>query len=660
MISHFYLALMVSSGFLLSTVLLGRSATVFSRISYAMPLGLSVYLLCIIFAFAVNAPFWVGITLTGLIGAANCVLVHRMLARDGRTWHHPALHTIGLGLAAFVIMQGAGALFEPALSYDSFAQLIFASALHFPELRVDFLQGLASWGFVLISLHGLAEFFDHQIYVPGLHPLILLGCALLLYENTKLITRNCSARIRHWSGGVITLLWLSTYFTQFNGVYIHNQTISLLFVLAMLGCVSRYYLEAHAEKLLIGFILFALGFALCRMEAPVYLCAFLAGAFVTMRTLPARFSQAVLVIAGLISVWYILLFYGIGQGTEILTPFRVIIVLGGLAAISGLAWLHWFFTTSPLWTWGRFALFPALWAIVLVLCLLDPAAGMQNIRNLSINTTSSFWSYTWYLQFPLLGAMLIGLGLRKNRPELSPALNLWVFYLFFGTAMFVLVFAFGFVRIPYRLGWGDSGNRIATIILPVLLCASVAWCVWLSQKDPTKVKGSPQTGMLYLSCAMVIGAIFLAMLPIVSRYVPSANQATYARVIQADNLYPDFAFEQALDNSCGLDDTYTAARGSGPRTIVLELDRRPSISTISLCFYRKQHFTDFALLSSQNGETWDSLYDTQSPAGNMPTLNGNVWVLDGLKTGPIGFFKLEYRASQGQNRFLLRGLRLLK
>ena len=396
------------------------------------------------------------------------------------------------------------------------------------------------------------------------------------------------------------------------------------------------------------------------MLAPLYLCALLAGTFVTMRSLPTMYAHVVLLICGLISFWYILLFYGIGQGTEILTPFRVIIVLSGLIVIAGLACIHLFYATSVVWIWARRALFPALGVLVLGLSFLDPTSATQNIHSLSTNATSTFWSFTWYLQFALLGVMLMSLALGQGRASASPVVNIWVFHLFLGTAMFALVFAFGFVRIPYRLGWGDSGNRIATIILPILLCASLSWCVVLSQRDPLARTRSSRKGLPLLFGVLCTATIVLALLPIVTRLLPSLNQATYARVIEADSFYPGYEFEQALDNSCKRDSTYTASFGGGPRTIVLELAHRPDISKVSLCFYPKQHFTDFALLFSQDGDVWTKFYDAQSIARQRPIVYGNIWVLDDLDIEDMQFFKLEYRASEGRDRMLLRGLSLLK
>ena len=43
-----------------------------------------------------------------------------------------------------------------------------------------------------------------------------------------------------------------------------------------------------------------------------------------------------------------------------------------------------------------------------------------------------------------------------------------------------------------------------------------------------------------------------------------------------------------------------------------------------------------------------------------PIVYGNIWVLDDLDIEDMQFFKLEYRASEGRDRMLLRGLSLLK
>jgi hypothetical protein len=125
-------------------------------------------------------------------------------------------------------------------------------------------------------------------------------------------------------------------------------------------------------------------------------------------------------------------------------------------------------------------LFPVILIIcVLVVLLLNPATTALNILTIIDNLfiIGHWWSLWWFILIFFIFLGILGPRVKQERN-----------YLYMISAFFVMVIFLGYFRIPYRLNWADSGNRMFVHILPIVLMYLVDRLgVWFEQSK-SKIK----------------------------------------------------------------------------------------------------------------------------------------------------------------------------
>jgi hypothetical protein len=127
------------------------------------------------------------------------------------------------------------------------------------------------------------------------------------------------------------------------------------------------------------------------------------------------------------------------------------------------------------------------------------------------------------------------------------------------------------------------------------------------------------------------------------------------------DLYGRYDFDVALATDST--EFYAAACSSGLRTVELEIVPKQHIRWIDLQEYApNEAWTDFGVRISLDGLYWKSVFEI-SPENpkNFAKRNGPTsWRIEIPANVTVRFIAIDYRASLGQNRLLLRRMSIFK
>ena len=547
-----------------------------------------------------------------------------------------------------------------SLSFDSFYQLAFARTLATVGSLNEHLTAYTSlFGTFMPLQHSAGGLFNgNDAYLYALQPAIgasLLGSFVVLVarmievgsapsgSGLKLTTRAVAWLL----ATLATVLVATSYFVAFQFFYIHNSLPSGAFVFLF---VAAAWLRLHSrEPLWLGFATAALiAFSLLRTESVLF-AVLLAAPIACNPVIPGRERLALAwTLAAASSAWQLVL-YGILEGDSgILSPNKLLMLIAATVGFAA-------FVTAGVLAPGRNGRFAALvgatpslalavlGAAVALTFLVEPNHMRTSAITLATNLDESgHWGVVWWVALPAV----VLVPWRGPARSLGPALLSFV----------LLVHSLAFMRDPYRLGWGDSGNRMMTHVLFALVAfiTASAGSAWLRPK-----RSISQDRRKRLPAATPAFAI-AALLMLASRLVPP-DLAAGASVVSGPTFHDGHGFEVALgDGPAG---AYVAPLAPGPATVVLDLGRNARPRTAVITQYAAElEFTDWSLdvaagdSPPDGADSWTNVFESVDDEIRRDGLN---WVVP-LRTapGPARFVRLRFRAAKGQNRMLLRQLSL--
>lgn len=345
-------------------------------------------------------------------------------------------------------------------SPDSIVLIATGKRLPYVGFSDAVIKELSLRGVFLSVLQSAAEFLGDG-YLYAFQPSLGVSFLLVFFFLSHRIIDHLAPN-KHWNFVIslmTSLVLFSTYFIVFQIFYIHTNLISGLYLFV---AVSAFWLAMIEKKSSwMGFGMLALlGFSLARNEAPLFAVVFLI-LVISVDKIPYRVRlKSILPYLILMISWYSYLLIRMGEGTKILNPERTLIIIGSLFALGLLVLLSE-------QKWLKAKLFPylakimvgALVLILLLMFLTKPVHMMDSAYFIILNLSAyGWWGVTW-LVFSLVFLISI-IGPRVPGEELF----------FYGiVSFFCLLLAIAYFRNPYRLGWGDSANRMFTHILPVIV-----------------------------------------------------------------------------------------------------------------------------------------------------------------------------------------------
>lgn len=370
-------------------------------------------------------------------------------------------------ITAFIIVVSVASRYNYSIaSYDSVAQVMLGRdiANHgFTELTTE---SLASWG-VFLPLVQSASVFLGDGYMYAAQPAFAFTLLITFLYLSQRVARQGFYGVYTATALALlaTLTLASTYFMIFQVFYIHNGLISTTYLFVAIG--TFWLALSERNNIWLIFAMMALmGFSISRTEAPLFALIFLA---LLVSSSSGQISYRVRLTAILpyliiLAIWYLSLLRVMGSGTDILDPTKALAVVGLLMAFGVLVGLSYY-------RWVEYYLLPALPMVMLgvflaglvFLFILKPIDMQTNLTAILQNMfDSGRWGVTWHV---LLGLLILGL--------IRPRFNHERLFSYGIPLFFALLLALGFMRLPYRLGWGDSANRIITHIMPIVLLYTV-------------------------------------------------------------------------------------------------------------------------------------------------------------------------------------------
>jgi hypothetical protein len=198
---------------------------------------------------------------------------------------------------------------------------------------------------------------------------------------------------------------------------------------------------------------------------------------------------------GLMFLWYILFYVRFSRETTVLSPARIFLLILLLVSLGVYVFILRYRKFEE---WVRSIVFYAVGgaAVLLVVGMLL-LERHNTIASLLVTLQNMFvfgkWGAIWYV-------VCLGLILAFSQPRFKNER----FFVLILAINFIFLIAFGSIRtLPYHLGWFDSGNRMLTHILPLVVYYLVlkyapAWMgraarfkVWIEENKFPELQARP-------------------------------------------------------------------------------------------------------------------------------------------------------------------------
>lgn len=346
-------------------------------------------------------------------------------------------------------------------------------------LHADTMARLSDWGVFQVVAHSMMTWSDEQVLyaLPLVLGLSLAPLFALCLWHAREDRDGASGR--RGAAAVVVALATATLFTS-GGVLDHLILVHTNFASAvfLFGYVVLFWLgetRRDASWIPPAFVCLT-AFALQRTETPVvavlFLCLTVAPSELPVRTVRPWLAGFTLVVA----LWCGALSLNVSAASALVTPTRSLL-LGG-AAVAFFLW-----TLLPRSSLVRRLnqLLPALVAGAVGVALLaafatKPAHMLESARVWLWNLTQlPTWGTFWYGL-----ALLIAVSLLAPPPRFRQvfAIGLPVY-----AALILLLVYF---RVPYRVGNGDSANRMTIHLVPLIFYYAAMKCLRVVERMPAR------------------------------------------------------------------------------------------------------------------------------------------------------------------------------
>lgn len=582
-------------------------------------------------------------TLFGGLGATALVLGTRHVrarSMSQRDW-------MGLGLSSLMLVGigfAATRYDHSVLSYDSYTQILLGRQLaQHGGFDPTCHPALASWGVFVPVVHSASVMLGVD-FLYALWPTMAVVFAVTFLYMCVACLRSMNVG-RVWAGLIAmssTLFMATTYFIVFQSFYVHNNFPSAMYLFVAVGCMWLGMTRPESGWLALSMASF-FGFILLRTEAPLYYAVF-AAPMLWSPTVTRRVRLACFVpIFVLTLAWYVRLVALIGPGSDILSPGKAWGLMAIMAAFTAVAALPDRPTVRRVMALIPWVMLYGSMILVVGFTLKRPEHMRHCLDAMGENLfRTGRWGASWGV-LAVLTVLALGLP-RLDRQDC------WTV----GTATFLaMVYILGLFREhPYRVGWGDSANRLVTQCVPIL----IAYLTLRFGAAPRALALAPHPARVGRAMSLGLGAMFV-LLTIFGANKPT-NLARGAVVTRQPGYSDDHGFEVALR---GVDDKeYAAAGEAGPVTVEFDLGRLMQADRLEMTDYAlTEALTDYAWHVSPDGQRWNGVFDTRTSGSDVRLTVTPLITRYRLTSLPaFRFVKLDFRASKGQNRLLLRSIRI--
>lgn len=416
----------------------------------AAPTGGAVYMLVSLLLVLVTGTLHPGAALgvSALLGLSGL-----MVAMGRRSWDRRSLVWAGIAVAVTaIIVLLVRTIHLTRLTSDSLQYVAISTNLRLPDAA----DQIGSYFLLqrqmgLPSFHSLSELTDRR-YLASIGPLFGVSCLGLFGWMTWRVTRGVSSR-RTWLVAAAGLLLVTSNRLIYHFFYINTHIQMATFILIGLACAwLALFTERPAWAVPAGIALSAT--ILLRPEAPLVVAIVLVALATTSASFAIRLAMTIPSVV-MVALWYggLLLHHArdmravLGSITAVLAA-ALLTLLGGSNRFRNLV-RH-----------GGWVMLVTLTAALIALGIRNPDVLADSFIATARNLTSDGrWLITW-------PAVLV-LGLVALLVHRIPQGRLWT--------TSIMGFGLLFWLLPllregaFRVGTGDSGNRILAHFLPVVV-----------------------------------------------------------------------------------------------------------------------------------------------------------------------------------------------
>lgn len=396
--------------------------------------------------------------LLGLVMTAAAVAFRQHLELPAR--HE--LRTVALSAIVFVALVGAMAYLRfVEISTDSLYQLVLADKWASGRFEDSVLSEFGYWGHVLPALHAAAPALgaDYYYTLAPATGITLLGtfryfCEVGLRQLPQPIGLDRLAAI------VATLFLASSLFLLFQFFYFHNNLLAGLYLLIATGSLWLAHIHSSPAYLTLSILAF-LAYGMTRTETALYAIVFLAPALSLRQFSRRTWLRVLFPFTVYLGAWNVLLLLFVRPDTHIMSPARLLVMIGAVTGVYVVAVLA---EAAPF----RIRLTPFLHrlmllflaAVILMLVFLEPLHLPRTAIIFFVNLVAPgflWWGMVWWV------AIALGIFAVPHSPQVP-------FERLFATGIVGFIFVLIIVSFehPFRVGFGDSGNRTFTALLPVV------------------------------------------------------------------------------------------------------------------------------------------------------------------------------------------------
>lgn len=356
-------------------------------------------------------------------------------------------------IATFVIGYFLTRSYYLYATTDSFSIIFLSNILTKFGLQAFSLSQFTEWG-VISPVFQMASSILGLDYMSGYQSIlgaILIG--LLFFSISTVLQREFSKWQAYLLGAAAALAMVSIMFIE-QAIYIHTNLTAALYIFISLYAIWNYLGESKKEWLMIGAAaLIGVGFS--RIEGPLYVVLFSALAVSSKEFQLKSALQLVLPYLILSILWNSYLFLSVEE-TGLLNRTNILIIIGSLVGLLGFVLISKRVNHLP---WLSYLIIGVLGVGLAGTFLIKPNHMIQSLITTLFNLVSrNFWGLTW-----ITIMMLLPLAISFSSQDRQ---NLYMLLCVIG--YLIMVLAFAFFRVPYRMGRTDSATRLIFQIQPLI------------------------------------------------------------------------------------------------------------------------------------------------------------------------------------------------
>jgi len=438
-------------GILLKSKIPEKSPTLWTILS--LPVGVAFFTVFNAIAFALN----INNVLAGLFLLYAVAIFCAASTYEGKQnlFKQFGALLVALGMVTILLIV-VSALVSPILTNDSYAILLTGRSIGSPIFTMDS-PLLNSYPMMVLNFQAIGEIFglDYIVYLPVVTGLLAIAGSISIVSDTYFSPKR-NARIAILSLYVILgIFWITTWMLRSQLGYLNSHMLMAGFYsLGLSICISRDSVSQTFGSLFSGLLIGVVAFI--RLEGLLFMALLLFAIFSH-----GYFSKKQIIKLTAAALTAPIIWFGRllieGNRGDIISPKTIILMLILSLMPSLLATFKFTKQLSVLMPQVVTIGLSVIWSFYL---LTSDKAVESSLVILSNLFATGYWGSFWWTFGPI-ALVLVVFGPRI-RDE-----NVWLELTAGGTLTVLLL---GAIRTnPYRIGWGDSGNRMIFHLAPIVL-----------------------------------------------------------------------------------------------------------------------------------------------------------------------------------------------